>query len=320
MGDLRTNGQPKGRALARMCYGSAMQKTGPNAGRWLPVLAILALAACGQPAADNELSNADGGEGASFNLPAVALPDPPLDRAGLLAAVARASSANAIGTDDSEAQRKLDGRQFEVRIRFGCRGPATDLADQWLGWSFDPKKRRLSVHARPTITAKELLLEELDAGEFETVEGFWIPRPWLLSAACPAAAAVKPVVPDQTPDDEDGSESAEIATAASPGDPVPRGPRIGIAQFFSETSTRTARRGDRPYQAVKILEDDRPIGSQGFTLVLSGRLREKPGMGVIGCVAHGHDSPPDCVVSADFDRVWIERPDTREVIAQWTSG
>ena len=297
-----------------------MQSVRPRASRWFPGLVILALAGCGQPDADDLVSNADAPDDASFNLPVVALPDPPLDRADLLAAIASAASAKATGTDDGAAQRQLDGRQFEVRIRFGCSGPAPDLADQPLGWAFDAERRRLRVQARPTITADEPLLKGLTAVDFEAAEGFWIPRPWLLSASCPVAAAVKPETAGSNTGSQAQKKNRETKGASGIADSLPRGPRVGIAQFFSSMDTRTGRRGDRPYEAVKVLGDSRPLGSQGFNLVLAGRLRAKTGLGVIGCVAPGPDSPPSCVVSADFDKVWIERPDTKEIVAQWTSG
>ena len=64
-------------------------------------------------------------------------------------------------------------------------------------------------------------------------------------------------------------------------------------------------------------EEGRPLASQGYVLVLSGRLRALRGMGVIGCSAESPDSPPECIVSADFDRVRIEQPSSREIIAEW---
>jgi hypothetical protein len=52
--------------------------------------------------------------------------------------------------------------------------------------------------------------------------------------------------------------------------------------------------------------------------VLSGRLKSLEGKGVIRCsTAKGPDQPPDCVISADFDRVWIENPETGERLAEW---
>ncbi|HUE79034.1 MAG TPA: hypothetical protein VMN38_05335 [Sphingomicrobium sp.] len=290
------------------------------------LLAALALLAACQPEPQDS-GNTQNVEEPTLNLPAVPRPQPPLDRAGLFAAVAQAASAEASGADDTEAQRALDGRQFELRIRFGCKGPSSALREEWLGWSFDRESRTLRVRARPTLSAEENLVLELGGDQFEAVEGFWIPRPWLLTPACPATAAVssKPAAPAA-----DGAlakaaaEPAPARAAAVPDEPitepVPKWPRTGIAQFYTETDSRTGRRDMRPYEAVKTLEKDQPIGSQGFNLVLSGRLKALPDKGVIACVAKGADSPPECIVSADFDRVWIERPDSRELIAEWGGG
>jgi hypothetical protein len=232
-----------------------------------------------------------------------------LDRGAILAAVAQAASAHAAGADDSAAQRPLDGRQFEFRIRFGCRGPSNNLPEQWLGWSQDPESGTLRVRAKPTLAGEDPLVKELGGTGFEAVEGFWIPRPWLLQPVCPAAAAVEPAVPDEV-----AEEDAKVA------EPVPRWPRIGIAQFYSETDPRTGRRSMRAYEAVKAMDPGRPIGSQGFDLVLSGRIKALPDRRVIACISTGAQSPPDCIISADFDRVWIQAPGSADVIAEWTSG
>ena len=69
-------------------------------------------------------------DSAAVDLPIVPTPDPPLDRAALLSAIAQAASATAAGTEMPEAVRGLDGRQFELRIRFGCRGPSSDLQEK----------------------------------------------------------------------------------------------------------------------------------------------------------------------------------------------
>lgn len=248
--------------------------------------------------------------------PPVSRPEP-LDRSGLLAAIALAASAKATGSDHSVAQRLLDGRQFELRIRFGCGGPSGRLREEWLGWSLDRETHTLRVRAMPTLSADEDLVGELGAGEFEAVEGFWIPRPWLLEAACPATAALSTAPGDPVAEPGGGTSAGATQTA---GEPLPQWPRIGIAQFFTGADPRTGRRSMRPYEAVKTIDGDQPIGSQGFDLVLSGRLRALPEKGVILCASKEADSPPECIVSADFDRVWIERPDNREIIAEWGSG
>ncbi|HEU5285263.1 MAG TPA: hypothetical protein VFU20_01985, partial [Sphingomicrobium sp.] len=139
--------------------------------------ALAMLAACQPEAPDANLPKKV--EQPVPDLPAVPRPQPPIDRAGILAAVAQAASAAASGADDGAAQGALDGRQFEFRIRFGCRGPSSKLRDEWLGWSHDPESGTLRVRAMPTLSAQEELARELGGDRFETVEGFWIPRPWL---------------------------------------------------------------------------------------------------------------------------------------------
>lgn len=278
------------------------------------VALALACAACraggqGEPVENGAL------EEPVVNLPAVPRPEPALDRAGLLAAVAQAASLSASGAADTRSAR-LDGRPFQVRIRFGCKGPTEDFEQAWLGWSYDSERRRLRVHARPTISAEDPLVKAAHPSEVEAVEGFWIPRPWLLDAVCPAGAALAPE-PDQPPPGNIAQEQPEAPAVA---DPVPRGPRVGIAQFYTESDPRTGRRGDRAFEAIKTLDEDQPLRSQGFNLVLSGRLRALPGGRVIGCSSQGADSPPECIVSADFDRVWIENPDSGEIVAEWGSS
>ena len=96
--------------------------------------------------------------------------------------------------------------------------------------------------------------------------------------------------------------------------------RVGIAQFFSDTDSRTLRRDGRPYQATKALADGQAPSAQGYDLVLSGRLKRLPDGRVIACKVEQASRPPQCIVSVDFDRVWIERPDTKESLAEWNAG
>ena len=236
----------------------------------------------------------------------------------MLAAVAQAASSAASATPLPAELRRLDGRQFEVRIRFGCRGPSSGNGTTWLNWSYEAGSRTIRVSARPTISADEPLVATIGGEGFEAAEGFWIPRPWLLQPVCPATATV------QTPADQEpeqaGTPSSREAAAKDEAEPLPARQRVGIAQFFTDSNSRTGRRDSRPYQAVHTLEEGQAIGSQGFNLVLSGRLRARPGGDVIGCRATQPDMPPDCIVSAEFQRVWIEQPETGKVIADWGAG
>jgi hypothetical protein len=285
------------------------------------------LAAC-QPEPDGNAVDDGAANETVLNLPAVVpLPEPPLDRSALLTAVARAASAAAAGRTDAQAQADLDSRPFELRIRFGCRGPAPELSEAVLGWTYDRQEGTLRVRAMPTISADgpvvRQVLAQANGASFEAVEGFWIPRPWLLQPVCPAAAAVRPA-PQPRPEAGQESEQAQeppapVEDAQESQAPPPAWPKVGIASFFTEEDSRTRRRKMRAYETVKTLEPDQPIGSQGFDLVLSGRLRALPGRKVIVCIPSGPDNPPECVVSADIDRVWIERPDTKQMLAEWNS-
>ena len=202
----------------------------------------------------------------------------------------------------------------------------------------------------PTISSDEPLVEGIGGERIEAVEGFWIPRPWLLVPVCPAGAAVQRAAPEEPKDTGEAGQAqqkqqqqqqqqqqrsgrqdraqeqpqrdspADEPVEAAVGEPIPSAPRVGIAQFFTREDPRSRRRDMRPYQASLTLPEGQALSSQGYNLVLSGRLRALPDSGVVHCFARGADSPPECVVSAEFLRVWIEKPDTREIIAEWGGG
>ena len=242
-------------------------------------------------------------------------PQPPMDRAALLEAVASARSAAAAGSDDRQAQQPLDGQAFEFRIRFGCAGPDSTKGLP-LGWSLDSKGAVLRVHAASDIAKDDPVVAAMNLQAVEEVEGVWIDRPWLLQAACPAGAAPVPTIPA-----DEGRKPAGMPMApATEPQPLAAVPETGIAQFFTASDPRTARRGNRPYEAVKKLDDGAVVGNEGFDLVLSGRLRALAGGRVIRCVVEGPDAPPACIVSASFDHVWIEDAASKDRIADWSSS
>lgn len=273
-------------------------------------LALATTSGCYQPQQANEQAEQNAAQQTSTNLAAeVPLPKPPMNRAALLQTVALARSAAAAGVDDSQAQRALDGKQFELRIRFGCSGAAAKLQDAALGWTYNADRRVLRISATPTLNGDDPLVEQLDAKDIEAVEGFWIPRPWMLQASCPAPPAA-PVAAPET----DTAQQPSTATAMAAG-------RIGIAQFFTAADSRTMRRDHRPYAATKTLDaGTAQVGVKGFDLVLEGRLQPGPGGRVILCKSSAVDRPPDCIVSARIDRVRFEQPDTGATIAEWGSS
>jgi hypothetical protein len=278
----------------------------------LLLLAAVALSSCRDGGEANREADANAAQPVENAAPAVPLPKPPMDRGALLQAVAQARSAAAAGGDDRQAQQALDGKEFELRIRFGCAGSAPDSkAQSTLSWSYDAKSGVLRLRAAPDLSDDATVAKGLQG--IEAVEGFWLPRPWLLTAACPARPA--------PPAGDSAVDEPEAATDAAPPEPAAAAaPKVGIAQFFTETDPRTGRRDHRPYQAVEKRDPGTPVGTQGFDLVLSGRLRMLPQGRVIRCVASGPDSPPVCVISAQFDHVWIDDAATKERIADWRSS
>lgn len=271
--------------------------------------ACAVLAACGPAEPDNSVDNAAAPENeTSASVLPVAVP--PLDREALLIAVMRAASAAALGRDDAQVQRELDGKRFELRIRFGCNGP-TD-AQQPLSWRFEEPSRTLRVAARPDVLADDPLVAAMIGTDgIEEVEGFWIPRPWLLSAACPAVPSAASPPTESAPETEDSDEPP------APSAPAPTEQRIAIAQFFSDTDPRTGRRTDRAYEAVVALAEGAVPSREGYNLVLSGRLQALPGRRVIHCAAPAPRERPDCIISAHIDEARMERPDNGTILARW---
>jgi hypothetical protein len=242
-----------------------------------------------------------------------------LDRAALLQAVRAAASATALGRDDAEAQRKLDGKKFEVHIRFGCASSVPTPGAAAVGpfnVRFDPEERTLRVRAAPDLTLGDPQVAQLAGQDIEAVEGFWMRRPWLLADGCP----VEPSMPREAAQgDQLSTKGGDRAAAPEAAEAPPTGQRIGLAQFFATTDSRTGRRDHRAYEATSTLGVDEQPSPEGYNLVLAGRLRKLESGRVISCRLNGSDLPPDCVVSAEFDRVWIEHPQSKAIIAEWSS-
>lgn len=238
-------------------------------------------------------------------LPVITVAERPLDREQLLLATMRAASAFAAGSDDPEAQRKLDGKRFELRMRFGCRSDE----DQARGWRFDEEDRTLRLRITPDISEDDPIAAAIAGEQSESVEGFWLRRPWMLTASCPA----------RKPAAEPAGETQDAKIVPTE-DKLPsvRIPRVGLAQFFASSDSRTTRRKRRPYEATIVLDDGQERGDQGYDFILSGRLRALTDRRVIACVAENPDLPPDCIISVHIDRVRIEHPGNRELIAEWT--
>ena len=263
---------------------------------WVPIALALAggiaVAGCQPepaPTATNEAAE-------SPATASVANAGAPLDRSALLIAAAKAGSAASLGQDDRADQAALDGRPFEIRIRFGCAaamGPAGTGAGKGGPFNvrFDSADRALHVRATPDLDRQNA--QAVVAAGADAVEGFWMRRPWLLAPGCPLGQALS---------------STQTASEQ----------RVGIAHAFT-AGQREGRRDGQPYEASKVLAAGEEPSRQGYDLVLSGKLRKLPDGRVVACRLVGADIPPECIVAAQFERVRIETPDARTILADWKS-
>ncbi|MBW8304335.1 MAG: hypothetical protein K0M78_10425, partial [Brevundimonas sp.] len=99
-------------------------------------------------------------------------PEPPvrpavLDRRELLSAVARAASDYASGATP-EAADPLVGRQFDVRLAFGCDGaetpPADGAGDGLARWSWGPDRETIRLSLTPGDWVRSALIAGAGAG------------------------------------------------------------------------------------------------------------------------------------------------------------
>lgn len=246
------------------------------------ILAIFAVSACGRKESEPESDSVATEE--SNSSAAIVLPESKLDREELVLAALRALSATALGHDDAKAQEGLKGREFELRMRFGCPGVPASPAR---GWTYDEKDNVLRAHINADLSAEEVPASDLLLKGYEGVAGFTVDRPLLLTSGCPVAqfAAMPPV------------------------EPV-----IAVAQLFTSEDSRI-QRPERSYEITKKVDAIARL-TAGLDLVLSGRLAELSDGRTIHCAAA--DGPPTCLIAVKFDRVAIENPTDGSVLGEWS--
>lgn len=243
---------------------------------------VLTAAGCGRKApepAQNRPAAAP-----SMPAPAIPLSEPKFEREQLILAALRAMSATALGKDDSAAQKELKGREFELRLRFGCPGA---VGSKSRSWSYDEKNHTLRAHFDADLSADEVPSSDLLLKGYEGVVGFTIARPLLLSSGCP------------TP-------QFAMASATEP--------TIAVAQLFTSQESRV-QRPEKSYDITKVIEEsEKP--TEGLDLVVEGRFHELSDGRIIHCAAT--DGPPACILSAKLDRVAIEEPVSGSVLGEWS--
>ncbi|MGE5564202.1 MAG: hypothetical protein ACM3ZV_12990 [Bacillota bacterium] len=251
--------------------------------RLVPILAalgLLAMGGCRREPADNAAVGAK-----PQAQPQMPLPQPKLEREQLIFAAMRALSAAALHQDDGEAQKALSGREFEMRLRFGCPGVA---ANPSRSWSYDDGQHVVRAHVSADLAANGVPASDLLLKGYEGVAGFVVEKPLLLTPGCPAPQF----------------------GALSLGEPT-----IAVAQLFTNQDSRV-QRPEHSYEITKKV-DPAQKPSQGLDLVLSGRLSQLSDGRVVHCGFA--DGPPACVVAAKFDRIAIENPVDGSVLGEWSN-
>ena len=256
---------------------------------------MLNVAGCGPPGNEsNQLHQTPADVAEPAALPTV---DPPLTRRDLIIAVMEASTALVTAADDTERQQLLSGRRFSFRIRL-CEGTPNHNHS-----TFDREKRVLRIAVAPDLDANDPVAAALGAGELEAVEGFWVPYPWLLEAACPPAPS---------------SREAEGQDAAPAETPAQARSTLALAQFFLPGADRSSRREGRPFSVTRRLDEGVTPGP--VDLVLQGRLTRLSGGKVINCIAPASMLAPQCIVSVRFDAVRLEQAETGVLLGEWSGA
>lgn len=221
-----------------------------------------------------------------------------MGRADLIALASAAADASASGSAAPADVRNAAGRRFELRLPFGCGGPAGADSDAPMRWRYDEGAKALRLHVAPVSWMPSDWWPDAVPAGVEAIEGFWIARPWTASEACPAA--------DERP----------VATGT---DPVTLpGQTLAVAQFFGGEGARQGRRDGKPFTAVVRMAPDAVRADLGFRVRLSGHFARVPGAGPALCrQPGGTEQRPICVIGATVDEVAIENPATGETLATW---
>jgi hypothetical protein len=215
-----------------------------------------------------------------------------LDRAAFLAAAAEAASSFSTGRPQP-GSTSIVGRQFRVRIPFGCYGPSPTGQEDQTYWRSDPRHRSITVGARPQVwTASPLRVAIDPLGTAEAIEGFWIPRPWITTDDCP-----------------------RFARPSGDGRGPPSDPTVGLVALYGKEAPRTQRRDGRPYEMTKSAPESGTSGP--YVLVLSGRVRGFADGAAFRCTLASPDQPPACLAAVEFSRVAIENQASGELLAEW---
>lgn len=231
-----------------------------------------------------------------------------LSRGDLAMALERAASDYAAG---ASADPGIAGRSFVIRLPFGCGGPNPPAGPQGDGkahWSWSRDRAGINLAVTPADWGRSPLVTDAGAEPtWDGVDGFWIVRPWLTADTCPTVAAPPPSQLDA---------DAPVPQAA----PSPM--TAGLAVIHSAEGSRLGRRDARGgYSYVIRKSDDKPLETptQGYRLVLEGRIGAFPDGRPIRCTAESPDRRPVCIAAVQLDVVAFEDA-TSARLSEWRPG
>lgn len=224
-----------------------------------------------------------------------------LGRADLLALAAEAADAAASGESIPASVRDAAGKPFEIWLPFGCEGPADAESNAPMRWRYDDATGALRVNVTPVTWSPDEWWKTDTTPQAETIEGFWIPRPWTQSEECP---------------------SSQASTAPLGAEPITlSGQTLAIGQAFGTDSTRQGRRDGKAYASVLRMARTAVDGSRGLTLRLAGRIGADTKGNALTCrQPGGADQRPVCLILVSLEEVAIAEPVSKKLLATWPFG
>lgn len=238
---------------------------------------------------------------ASASKPAPAPPLLPrvLGRADLIALAAATADAVASGNDPGPEIAEADGRRFELRLPFGCNGPAEEGSNAAMRWRYDADEEVLRIHVAPVTWLTEDWWPGAAPAGIGAIEGFWITRPWTSSERCPEG--------------RDRPAAVDVDPVALPGQ------TLALGQIFLVEDPRDAKRNDNIYDTVVRVSEDGFDPSDGFRLRISGRIVQTRGAGPVWCrQPAGPEQRPICIVGVVMDEISIENAASGQTLATWS--
>ena len=190
---------------------------------------------------------------------------------------------------------RLAGRRFSVRLAFGCEPAQATAGVLQATVQANAERNSVSLMARPALWADLPLIQALpERTDIETVEGFWIPRPWSASENCPPSAELP---------------APAVATP-------PSAQTLGLARVFAPGESRAQRHAEHPYQFTFRQPPNAPPGAS-YYLLLEGDLAAFKDGNVLNCWAESAMHRPVCLYSVVFSHIAFIDARDGSVLAQW---